>query len=318
MLGVILDILLIILKIIGITLLVVLGLLLTLILVVLFVPIRYTSSGAFNKNEDGISYSISAKVTWLLHIVSVNCVFLNEKNVFQLRIFGIDLIKPENKTKSGKKTMKKKGKIQHTKEAVTADATEKKLQEVSVKEDVVKEALTEASKTTVKDTEAVIHEKVTEEKAAADNKKGFKDKIRGIFDKISQICDKIKKVSEVKNSFIAYLKKEESRAAIKEIKHIILKVLRHILPQKLDAKVKFGFEDPATTGNILGVSSILYGVYGDKLQLEPDFEHQVLEGEYSFKGRIRVITLLIAAWKLFKNKWIRDFISFSKKSVQGL
>lgn len=316
MLSVILDIILIILKIIGITLLVVLGLLLTLILVVLFVPIRYTSSGAFNKNEDGISYTISARVTWLLHAVSVNCIFLKGSNVIQLRVFGIDLLKTHNKAKSGKKETKKKSNIQQKKEITTVEERE---EEEIHKDTIGKVAIKESPKTTVKDTKLNSEEIKTESENVADKKKtGFKDKIRGIFDKISQICDKIKNVNEVKNSFVAYLKKDESKIAIREIKHIILKVLKHILPQKLKARVKFGFDDPSTTGNVLGVTGILYGVYGDKLELEPDFEHQVLEGEYSLKGRIKVIALLTAAWKLYRNKWIKDFISFSKKSVQGL
>ena len=133
----------------------------------------------------------------------------------------------------------------------------------------------------------------------------------------SRVC-KIKNVNDVKNSFIAYLKKDESKKAIKEIKNIIFKVLLHILPQKFKAKVRFGFEDPSTTGNILGILSIFYGVYGNKLELEPDFDNQVFEGEYKLKGRIRVVTLLRALWKLYRNKWIRDFISFSKKSVQDI
>ena len=95
-------------------------------------------------------------------------------------------------------------------------------------------------------------------------------------------------------------------------------MLRHILPCKLKARIKFGFEEPATTGNVLGIASIFYGIYGSNLELEPDFDRQVLAGEYNLKGRIRVFTLLLAAWKLFRNRWIRDFISFSKKSVEGL
>ena len=61
-----LSVLLFILKIIGIILLVILGLFVALLLSVLFVPVRYGSNGQFTKNDDGVSYSISVKVSWLL------------------------------------------------------------------------------------------------------------------------------------------------------------------------------------------------------------------------------------------------------------
>ena len=80
----------------------------------------------------------------------------------------------------------------------------------------------------------------------------------------------------------------------------------------------FGFEDPATTGKVLGATSIFYGIYGDKLELEPDFDKTVLYGKYKFKGRIRMCSLLIVALKLYRNKWIKEFINFSKESVKDL
>jgi hypothetical protein len=90
------------------------------------------------------------------------------------------------------------------------------------------------------------------------------------------------------------------------------------LPRKLKAIVGFGFENPATTGNVLGYASIFYGIYGDNLELEPDFDKQVLYGKYKLKGRIRICSLLMVAWKLYRNKWIREFITFSKETVKDL
>ena len=115
-----------------------------------------------------------------------------------------------------------------------------------------------------------------------------------------------------------YLKKDESKIALKKIKAILFKVLKHVLPKRLKARIKFGFEDPSTTGNILGVASVLYGIYGEKLELQPDFENVVLEGEYKLKGRIRVFPLLVAALKIFFNRWLRSFIRFAKATVKKI
>ena len=41
----------------------------------------------------------------------------------------------------------------------------------------------------------------------------------------------------------------------------------------------------------------------------------VLEGEYKLNGRIRAFTLLVAAFKIYRNKWLKEFIAFSKKKI---
>lgn len=317
MLSVILDIILIILKFIGISLLVILGLLLAILLIVLFVPIRYKSAGAGGKYDDGLKINVSAKITWLLHIIAISFVFKDKVPELKVKIFGFDIMSKKKKAiKDNHMTFEDDTSTQiNSDESLSEDInvrTEKVAWEEKTTIDV------SASNSTVK---AVT---VKEQSANLDSEeeikenKGLKHKIKHIFDKIKGLCVKIKNVNDVKNSFIAYLKKDESKKAIKEIKNIIFKVLLHILPQKFKAKVRFGFEDPSTTGNILGILSIFYGVYGNKLELEPDFDNQVFEGEYKLKGRIRVVTLLRALWKLYRNKWIRDFISFSKKSVQDI
>ena len=61
-----LHVFLLILKIIGIILAALLGLLLLILLVLLFVPIRYR--GRLRREGD---FEAAAKVTWLLHMVSV-------------------------------------------------------------------------------------------------------------------------------------------------------------------------------------------------------------------------------------------------------
>ena len=49
-----------------------------------------------------------------------------------------------------------------------------------------------------------------------------------------------------------------------------------------------GFDDPATTGNVLAAASILYAFYGDRLQVTPYFDQEILEGEVEASGRVRL------------------------------
>jgi hypothetical protein len=174
----------------------------------------------------------------------------------------------------------------------------------------------------LKATESVVPNTQQKKKSIRDKIKNIlhkiKEKTRGIFNKIKAIADKIKRINNVKNSFIEYLRQDTSKKAIKEIKKIIIKLIKHILPRKLKATVGFGFEDPSTTGKVLGYSSIFYGIYGENLELEPDFDKTVLYGKFNLKGRIRIFNVLLAGFKLYRNKWIRDFITFSKETVKDL
>lgn len=83
-----LHILLIILKIIGIILAVLLGLLLLLLLLVLFVPIRY--KGKLCKEKE---LQVTAKVSWLLHMISVPVSFRDGVLSVKIKLFGITLKK---------------------------------------------------------------------------------------------------------------------------------------------------------------------------------------------------------------------------------
>ena len=314
MLGVILDILLIVLKVIGIFVLSILGLFILLLLVVLFVPVRYKSNGQFEKTEDGFEHEVYAKITWCLHIISIKFNRVQNKNVISFKILGIDFLNRKKKTKK-KKARKRTNRKTSQGEIITTDSP-KTIVEKTENINTIKQEdyANKNAEGNVKKEQINQNENAKEKKT----KPKLIQRIKAFICKLGSICEKVKNLNNVKNSFIEYLKKDTSRNAIKEIKKIILKLLKHILPRKLRATVGFGFEDPATTGKVLGATSIFYGIYGDKLELEPDFNKPVLYGKYKFKGRIRMCSLLIVALKLYRNKWIKEFINFSKESVKDL
>lgn len=298
MLGVILTIL----KILGIILLVILGLILLLALIVLFVPIRYRSKGYVEKTDDGIRDDVVVRVTWLLHIVSVRFNLKDNESDLSIRIFGKELNKNEQE------------KVQSTKKQADNDSGAVTNEDVEFKKTLQIDKKMEQTATT--QIEQLQDNKETAEELKEEKpKKSFKQKILDILDKIKNICDKIKNINAAKDAFIEYLKKEESKLAIREIKSVIFKAIKHILPRKFKADVWFGFNDPATTGKVLGGLSIFYGIYGKKLNLNPNFEKEELKLRYELKGRIRVFSLLMAAFKIYRNKWIKEFITFSKETI---
>lgn len=78
-----------------------------------------------------------------------------------------------------------------------------------------------------------------------------------------------------------------------------------MLPRKISGRVRFGFDDPATTGQILTYISPFYGLYAKTLKLEPIFEEKVLDGELHVKGHIRAATLLWIVIRVVLNKNFR-------------
>lgn len=314
MLGVILDILLIVLKVIGIFVLSILGLFILLLLVVLFVPIRYKSNGQFEKTEDGFEHEAYAKITWCLHIISIKFNRVQNKNILSFKILGIDFLNRKKKPKKNK--TRKRANAKTNQGEMTITDSPKNIVEKTENINTLKHEVNvnKNAEENVKQKQINQNEKAKEKKS----KPKLIQKVKTFLYKLGSICEKVKNLNNVKNSFIEYLKRDTSKNAIKEIKKIILKLLKHILPRKLRATVGFGFEDPATTGKVLGATSIFYGIYGDKLELEPDFDKTVLYGKYNLKGRIRMYSLLIVALKLYRNKWIKEFINFSKESVKDL
>ncbi|MCC8127166.1 MAG: DUF2953 domain-containing protein [Clostridiales bacterium] len=140
--------------------------------------------------------------------------------------------------------------------------------------------------------------------------------IRGILQKIRSVAaaarEKFQAIRDKEEWAVAFLKNKDNQKTFCLMKRQIFRLIRHIFPQKLSGRVKFGFDDPSTTGQILTYISPFYGCYAGKLELIPVFEEKVLEGEVSLKGRARILTVLwIAARMLFDRnfrKLIRWFL----------
>lgn len=156
-------------------------------------------------------------------------------------------------------------------------------------------------------------EKVVEEKVDEEEKESFfyriTKPIRTTFQRIKEIIHKIREaLHSIRNIFTnirakihlikEFLEVEDNRKGIGRVYAGLKKTLRHILPYKVKGVVRFGLDDPCNTGYLLGVLSLVYPVYADKIQIIPDFQEEVLEGQVDAKGRIRAFTLLIIGIKL--------------------
>ena len=117
------SVLLIILKIIGITLLVIIGLFLFLLLLVLFVPVRYRFKGSYDEK-----FLCKGKITWLLHFISIK-IDVEERVVTSIRILGIPLSVFMKKKDNVKKKKADKGEEESAGMVVTTAGSDSKTAE---------------------------------------------------------------------------------------------------------------------------------------------------------------------------------------------
>ncbi len=115
-----------------------------------------------------------------------------------------------------------------------------------------------------------------------------------------------------------FISNEENKEAFGITYGSLKKLLKHVIPRKLRSKVVFGTGDPCSTGQALGVISTLYGLYGEHVQITPDFENKVFEGSHYARGRIRIGTLLIIVIKLLLDKKMKRFMRNFKRLKEAL
>lgn len=153
----------------------------------------------------------------------------------------------------------------------------------------------------------------------------FIDKLKGIYDKISsvikkgelttqRIADKINGIINKTNNFQRIYNDARNRKAISvgfdQVKYIV----RKIWPKTIKGYIHMGFDDPATTGQILMIISIIAPIFPRKLVIDPDFENVCFDGNILIKGRISLISAVIVLWRLFFNKDVKRLWHIIKKS----
>lgn len=135
------------------------------------------------------------------------------------------------------------------------------------------------------------------------------NKIKAIWVKIKYtitgICDKIEVFIERKDRLTEFLAQEEHRKAFSVGVSELRRILSILKPKELRGKLRFGFSDPYLTGNTLALLGIVYPFLGDSLEITPEFEECVLEGEVFAKGKLRVGTFVRTAIRLLRSRELR-------------
>lgn len=268
-----------ILKIIGIILLGILGLILAVILLVLLVPIRYRVEGSRYEK-----FKLSVRAGWLLHILSFRAVYDGEL-VAVFKIFGL---------RFGQRVSEET--VVDTVKDMAGEAAGEYIKE-PLKEPVAEvKAKREAEKPHKGENDNGRPDDEPRRTAAHDTsgKKPFS---------FTGMYDRLKGIGRKAGECMTVIRQEEKllRLLWKRLRML----LKHVLPRRLKGKIRFGFEDPYMTGQVLMFISPFYGTYARRLTIIPVFEEPVLDGEVMMTGRIRIGTIIWIAVLLWREPDIR-------------
>lgn len=283
------HILLLILKIIGISLLVILGILILLIGIVLFVPIRYKVAGDIRRTTKE-KVAIHGKVTWFCS--AVRYVFSYENNRFQgeLLIFGR---KRKEKSPITLEELMEEEDEQADSDSSEAEQTEGKDSdgEQTETENSKEEQRKQADLKAVRKTKENIFQKIS-------------NKIRNTVQRITSF---IKNIKEKLVMLKALLTDEVNKRVCKKIFAEFIKFLKHLRFRKLHTDLKYGFTDPSLTGQSFGVVCLIPVLYQYNVVITPDFETEstYIEGTFDAKGHLRICHGVMMLIRLLLEKEVR-------------
>lgn len=112
--------------------------------------------------------------------------------------------------------------------------------------------------------------------------------IKGIYDKI-------------------VLLRKDVRALFLALPHL-LRLLKHIRPRKIAGELVFGFDEPSTTGQVLGLIGTLYPLIPEKLVIIPDFQDKIFSCDLTARGHLFIIYLVIGIIRIFRIYEVRRLI----------
>lgn len=273
-------------------------------LAILFAAVRYCGKISFDNKKAQIS------IRWLGVVLRVPILITEKDLQWKVRVFGVPILRSDGAHKKRRSKKSSAPKAQKRK-AEKAAETVQKTQESSKQEKKALSVNLEKSPTAPEQEKQIAPKQTTdqrEEQSAfrqADEREKKPRGIRQLFlwlQNVIKIVRKIKKKVHSVQDLVDILRSDAGKAFICIVKENVIHLWKQIHPRRMRGKVIFGIGDPCSTGELLGVFALFYAWYGNGVQIIPDFEQKRIEGNVSFRGRIRMITLICIAWRIIKNK----------------
>ena len=313
------HVILLILKVLGITLLILLGIVLLLVLLLLLAPFHYTIDAEYYGDVKAVG-----RIQWLCFVLDLKGVYGNNKFLYYLKSFGFMISTNDEEDKhyravsdeeaeSDKSSDKAKpSEAEKVPVKVVEDEFETYEQEQKPKSEPQKKSIfmriyegIESGLEWVVTIPMRVHDKISELMARIlDFFANLAENMNKVIKKRDMILQKITGVRSL-------LEKPYTKKVLKDGKVLLKKMWKHVRPRKLQGSIHFGLEDPATTGQLLGVVGMLYPVYRNHFVIAPDFEQQIFEGKIYAIGRVQIgrMTFLLLRFML-----TRDFFKTVQKA----
>lgn len=311
-----LNILLLILKIIGIIILAVLLLVIGLLSIVLFVPIHYESQYEYYENLNGF-----CNVNWLFKTFAFNLKTVDGETDYDIKMPSwIDkLLSDDNEEEKSDNEVVYK--IENNQDEYFDDITVEKLKDKAEEKiektvgDVVSEVKEEIKEDTEKeiaenleDAEEKSEKSVTGEKVVNFIRKkvvNFFCKLKGILnftkDKKAFIKEKIE--------FFEDLKAKYDLKGIFDVTILLFKKIFKGLGLKLFQICGIiGLDNPCSTGQAIALISVVQTFVPFDVDVQGDFENNVLEGSLYIKGKVRISSIVFPVIWYLLTKPVRTVV----------
>lgn len=321
------HILFMILKALGILLLVLLFLVLLIVCTVLFLPFCYRAQVL--KEEEGFAcVKASGRVSWLFGAVALTASYEEQKPEAQILLFGASL---ETWKRRLKKIRRGEASVSRTEENETENAPEaEKTAEQKAPDQKEKQQKVTAQK-----------EQPEQEQEPDAPKKSILERFFGrieylpekllnlasrllqtafrllelpfrLLEKLEQKIQAGRRLKRKWESVKKFFRSKMFREALLHAKKEVLYFLKKAAPKKVTGTVRFGFDDPALTGETLGILGMIYGKLPKDLSIQPDFEQEILRGDVRMKGSFQAVTAAGIALRLFRDQNLRKTIRHFK------
>lgn len=321
------HILFMILKALGVLLLVLLVLVLLIVCTVLFLPFCYRAQVL--KEEEGFAcVKASGRVSWLFGAVALTASYEEQKPEAQILLFGASL---ETWKRRLKKIRRGEASVSRTEENETENALEaEKTAEQKAPDQKEKQQKVTAQK-----------EQPEQEQEPDAPKKSILERFFGrieylpekllnlasrllqtafrllelpfrLLEKLEQKIQAGRRLKRKWESVKKFFRSKMFREALLHAKKEVLYFLKKAAPKKVTGTVRFGFDDPALTGETLGILGMIYGKLPKDLSVQPDFEQEILRGDVRMKGSFQAVTAAGIALRLFRDQNLRKTIRHFK------
>ena len=133
----------------------------------------------------------------------------------------------------------------------------------------------------------------------------FFKKIKFTFDKV---CDTMVRIKKNIKYYLELLQRDSTKQALSVCWGQFGRIVKKVAPRKFRVNLHLGFEDPAVMGQVLAVWGMLYPLHLGAVDIQPEFDQVVLEGDFSFQGKVSVIVFVHAGCVLLFNKDLKGLI----------